>query len=228
MSSPVLQPLPRKVTPVDMAATNVHAHQPWDSNEATVQATVRAYPEAMARGAPVLPRPERAVGPKAQLRMAASAKTDEVRGESKVLKVLTVLLVLVALGLAGVYYAVSSRKTEPADEVVVHPNAPVPNKRPLYEREVAVDKRDVDGAATLAVDGDRAHSRGELTRAADFYRAAFEKDPNPELSLKLGEVLYRSGHTDEARQWWQRHLRDEAGSKARHYIQETLGEAGSP
>jgi serine/threonine-protein kinase len=222
MSSPVLAPLPRKATPIDQQETSIH-NKPsaWDANEATVQATVRAYPERRSKPHPVLPRPEKSVK---MAPVVVPTETDRAvvqAGNPLALKIGTVVLAVIALGLGG-YYIYSGRAD--GDQVVVHPNAPIPNKAPLHERQIPVEKRDVEGAAKLTREGDEAHLRGDFSKAATFYRAAFELDTNPELSLKLGEVLYRSGHADEAKLWWQRHLKDQSQSKARRYIQETLGE----
>jgi eukaryotic-like serine/threonine-protein kinase len=73
------------------------------------------------------------------------------------------------------------------------------------------------------LEGDQLHQRGELIRAASKYEAAFQKAPSAELSLKLGEVYYQTGKAREAKAWWQRHLRDDAQSKARRYILEASG-----
>jgi len=224
ISSPVLQPLPRKMTDVDQSATNVMTRQPWDANEATEQALIPDLAETMPRPVPVLPRPELSVK---QASLTEPEHTTKVPGDNRLLKGLTVALLLLTLGLAGVYaYSRAAGKAGSGQTLPFKPPAP-PSVMP-YERQVPANLRDPNGAAPLEKEGDAFHQRGELARAAEKYRAAFERDPNPGLSLKLGEVLYRSGQTDEAKQWWQRHLKDQPGSKARKYIQEMLGEVTTP
>jgi serine/threonine-protein kinase len=110
----------------------------------------------------------------------------------------------------------STRKPQPAP--------PPPDDIPLYERQVPPEDRDVQAAARLDEEGDRAHYAGDLEAAAQKYREAFEKNPTPEISLKLGEVLFRSGRAREAKSWWRRHLQDRRDSKAKHYIEQTLGQ----
>ena len=47
--------------------------------------------------------------------------------------------------------------------------------------------------------------RGELERAEQLLAAALEEEPSlPQLSKNLGDLLYRSGRADEARQAYQR------------------------
>jgi eukaryotic-like serine/threonine-protein kinase len=95
---------------------------------------------------------------------------------------------------------------------------------PLYEREVAPDARNPPAALKLAREGDLAHESGDLTLAASRYEQAFARDPDPELSLKLGEVHLQQEDPATARAWWRRHLRDRAHSKARAYIQQSFPE----
>ncbi len=70
--------------------------------------------------------------------------------------------------------------------------------------------------------GDDALQKGNLRNASTHYRMAFAEDPRPDLSLRLGELALRQGKPADARGWWERHLKDAPGSRARAYIVTTL------
>jgi eukaryotic-like serine/threonine-protein kinase len=219
--SPPLQPLPRRLTPPDQAATSVQ-EDAWGT-----ESTVRAMPM------PLNPR---------------ASPTSETgapdTGGMVWFKVITVGLVLTALSVTGVYvYQQRAHGTSEAEPFIVPSNAPLPTTAattstaggaerpsgasdalPLFEVQVPVAQRDRTESTRLAREGDQAYRAGNLGLAATRYKEAFEKDPSPELSLKLGEVHYQRNQTQEAKGWWRRHLKDQADSKARRYIQQAFSE----
>jgi len=91
---------------------------------------------------------------------------------------------------------------------------------PLYRLEVPPERRNAKLAAELARDGDNLYQAGDLALARAKYLEAFEADPTPELSLKLGTLARLRGPAgaDEARGFFARHLKDAPGSRARTEI----------
>ncbi len=227
-ASPVLGPLPRMATPADQAETRVNPPEPpWGSS---AEKTVRADPPEDTASA---------TGPRAapQRPVATRPVAPRFTGEGSLLafKVLTVLLVTVSLGLAGwyLYTLVASPEVEPRTwgdapkPVAAAPaddsDAPVDPTAP-YEQLPALNARDPKAARRLAIEGDQARTSNRLDLAITRYLEAFEKDPDPEYSLKLGEVNFQRDEHDAARGWWKRHLRDKPDSRARTYIEERLTE----
>jgi len=206
--SPTLQPLPRKATPHDGAVTEVQDSPNWSK---AGELTVRAYANQV------------------DLPPGATAPGQEKTVQAPNLmpfKIITVALVVVAVGLAAVYlYTASTGVQEPVPvkreaPVALQPTSGDPNVQdPPYERIIAADRQDREGSARLARSGDLAHQNGDLDTAASAYTEAFLKAPSSELSLKLGEVHYQLNQTDKAKGWWKRHLRDQADSRAKPYIQ---------
>jgi len=145
-------------------------------------------------------------------------------------KVLTVVLVCIAIGVAAVfvYQAMLARQHEKEEVYVPPPNAPVQIVQPndttqLHQRDVPEGERDKGGAARLSGEGDRAWAKGDRAGAIDKYKQAFSLDPDPQTSLKLGELYYQSGQLDDAKDWFERHRKDAPDSKANAYISEVLG-----
>jgi eukaryotic-like serine/threonine-protein kinase len=145
-------------------------------------------------------------------------------------KLLTLVLVAASVGGAA-WYLYGNQHQGPF--VADYKDAPVPHlgvpaagaiqvEVPLFEREVPPQTRDPAGARRLAQEGDQAKAANQLGVALVRYQEAFQKDPSPEYSLKLGEVNYQREEFKAARGWWQRHLRDAPGSKARTYIEERI------
>jgi serine/threonine-protein kinase len=140
------------------------------------------------------------------------------------LKAFILTLALVSLALGG-YWLFSSWRSSSRDKPFVPPkNAPIPGQEsgallpdalPGYEREIPKEARNPEQAERLEQSGDEAFKRSHLDLAATEYKKAFLLNPTPELSLKLGEVYWVRKHTDAARGWWMRHLRDLPDSKAR-------------
>ena len=91
---------------------------------------------------------------------------------------------------------------------------------PIYRLEVPPERRDAKRSAELARDGDNLYQAGDLALARAKYLEAFEADPTPELSLKLGTLARLRGPAgaEEARGFFARHLRDAPGSRAQSQI----------
>jgi serine/threonine-protein kinase len=148
-------------------------------------------------------------------------------------KVVTVVLVLIALGVASAFILQVVKQKGEEQVFVPPPNAPVklidPKNRPvdferLWKQEIPEAARDPAGSARLAHDGDVAWHRGDSVIAITKYKEAFAKDPSPELALKLGELYYQQDELAEAKAWWERHLADAPASKARSYIKQATPE----
>jgi serine/threonine protein kinase len=149
-------------------------------------------------------------------------------------KILTVVLVVIAMGVAGAFiHTVMKQKEEEA--VFVPPsNAPVKIKDPnaaepldldrLWAQQVPEQLRDPAASTRLNHDGDSAWRRGDASMAITKYKEAFSRDPSPELALKLGELYYQQDEVAEAKSWWERHLADAPSSKARAYIRQVMPE----
>ena len=219
-TSGALEPLPRGSGPAEDEGAPP-AESPWAPNEKTV----RQDPSGIGRPVPL-----------ARLGVDATLPSErETGGGMLAFKLVTVALVALSLVLAGVYLYQVTVGGPSIEPYVAPPNAPVRIDRtptpvpvarapdgPPYERQVAADQRDPAGAAKLAREGDEAHRRGQTDVAAARYEEAFEKDPTPELSLKLGELCFQRNDGEKAKGWWDRHLRDAADSKARSYIEQAL------
>jgi serine/threonine-protein kinase len=211
-------PATRHATPVDQPPTD-SAELPTLS---LAESTVRQLPVELRRSA---------VTDKAHPEL--SSGSDSNTGGMVIFKGVTVLLVLVSVGLSG-FYLYQLYYGPPAHEQYrPPPNAPVrieaaaggaAAEQPLYQREIPANRRDPSKSAQLAREGDEAHQRGLSEAAATKYLEAFSKDPTPELSLKLGEIYFHRNESENARGWWDRHLRDHAGSKARSYIEQVFPE----
>ncbi len=150
-------------------------------------------------------------------------------------KIVTVVLVLVAIGVAGAFiHTVMKQKQEDEAAFIPPPNAPVKIKDPklqpavdltrLYEQQIPDAMRDSAMSSRLTHDGDSAWRRGDAEMAITKYKEAFSKDPSPEVALKLGELYYQQDEVAEARHWWDRHLADAPTSKARAYIKQVMPE----
>jgi serine/threonine protein kinase len=218
---PPLQPFPRKVTPSEpQSETQLQSGPPW----LQVESTVAAYDNVQANPVDLKTAP---VPPYAEATLRAAPKL-------LIFKIITLSLVVISVGLAGYYLyttnAPSLFGSQPG--YVMRGGAPVPIEPSTqvdppedsapYDREVPSNERDVEGAARLAREGDAAHQSGDLETAAAKYLAAFEKNPDPQLSLKLGEVQFQRNLTQDAKGWWARHLKDQADSKARGYIHQVF------
>ena len=221
VSSPVLQPLPRKVTPSDQAETALQNEPTWPGNSIPVDQGAKAFPDQVERAQRVIrAEQEKLLGERAPATEKHLASGD---ASLRYVKLATAGLVLASVGL-GAYYFLGARARpgpRPQPAIVNPPPVAQPQKAP-YERDVPEGQRDPEAAARLEREGDEAHLRGDLAAAADKYQQAFLKAPDPGLSLKLGEVYFHGNRVQEARGWWQRHLKDDAHSKARRYILDAM------
>ncbi len=220
-SAPVMAPatVSRKATPEDQLATRVESNDPgWGQDK-----TIRAGPSLVA--------PAMASATHTATATAQMTQTVEPQGSMLVFKLLTLGLVLVAVGLTGFYFY--DTYAGPKETFKPPENAPVPQAKndlpppldstPLWEQEIPQARRDTAAAANLERAGDQAHLAGNLGLAATKYQEAFEKNPDPVYALKLGEVYHQQGQrTKEARAWWGRHLKDSGDSRARAHIKQVF------
>ncbi|MCY1044739.1 serine/threonine-protein kinase [Corallococcus sp. bb12-1] len=223
----VLAPIPRK----SQAAQNQDARNNTGWNDVTVEATVRALPDSRtpvsSEEATLAPEEARRAG-----RTSVSTAPASGGGEGLILffKALTTVLVLGAVGFFVYYFGIGAGSGAEGNSYLPPPNAPRqltagtdPNQPPEYLRQIPSTSRNVDKARKLTQDGDRDVLAGELSRATASYKEAFSFNPEAELALKLGELYWQRDQTDEARGWWERHMRDMPDSKAREYIEKRLG-----
>jgi eukaryotic-like serine/threonine-protein kinase len=217
-SSPVLAPLPRRGTGGSHLATQPRAFaDDWSSTEATV----RAVPEIIQTTPNPMPTSDKMEA------VSAPAARDS-GGGLHFFKLLTLALALAAGVMAYLYFFNGNPEATPYS---IPKNAPVPQKgevqrqgpdpyQPLYDQDIPAQARDAAKSREAELEGDRQFQYGDLGMTATQYKIAFQLNPTPALSLKLGEVYWQQGHTGEALLWWKRHLRDAPSSAARSYIDE--------
>ncbi len=206
-----LAPVPRKVTPIDQQETRVNGQNqqsPWHSNETTVKAQ---QPIAG-------PVPAESTAPTT----APNRDTNPTGGASSIIfKVATVLLVVLALGLAALYGWSVMQK--PKEVYVPPPNAPLASSGQAYEYDPPREKRRPSDATREMHEGDDAWHRGNMDVALTAYLNAWQADPQPELALKIGELYFQKDMNAEARNWWGRYRKDSPNAKALPYIDQMLG-----
>jgi serine/threonine protein kinase len=221
VSSPVLQPVPRRATPADQGETRVSEEPPWMASESTV----RADPSLLGR---------------ATLTATAGGGASSTAADSPLdggpglllFKIVTVLLVAVSVGLAG-WYLYGLYFGDDAPLATPHnaptPGAPVPiqgvDTRPPFEWVIARDEGRRPQAESLGREGDNAWRQNQLDRAATRYREAWETYPDPQFSLRMGQIHFLRNERELARGWWRRHLEDKPDSQARAYIDAQLQSA---
>ncbi|MBZ4416437.1 serine/threonine-protein kinase [Myxococcus sp. RHSTA-1-4] len=228
--SAVLAPLPRKSTGGPMGDGRDTTVPGWDNNEVTVEATVRALPGVLAP----LPADTNDIP-------ATAEQTDSIvpthsgsggSGVAFFFKSLTILLVVAAVGFFAYYFTYGAGSGTQDLPYALPKNAPVPGATssssaevPLYDRQISAGERNVERAGQLTLDGDRAFQRQDVGLATTLYLEAFSLSGDPELALKLGNAYWHRPNPDvqEARSWWNRHLREVPNSKARPVIEEHLG-----
>ncbi len=238
------QNAPRRVTPVEQQETRVTS-SPMSDPGWGQDTTQRADPAMLKSHHGPVPRsqPSGFVDRTAHHERHRPApgidSTDPVGAHLKdrsglAFKIVTVVLVLVAMGVAGAFIHTVMKQKEQEQAYVPPPNAPVKIKDPrlpepvnldrLWEQQVPEAMRDSAVSSQLTHDGDVAWKLGDASMAITKYKEAFSKDPSSELALKLGELFYQQDELSEAQSWWGRHLADAPSSKARAYIKQVMPE----
>jgi len=146
---------------------------------------------------------------------------EEVGAEHQslvIVRLVTLGLVLVVIGLVGYYFWASGREAPPASYLSDGDSVLNTLDRPLWEQEIPEPRRNPLVSARLEREGDQAHRAGNLPLAGDRFHEAFAQNPSASLSLKLGEVAWHRDETAAARGWWARHLGDHPDSAARAHI----------
>ena len=223
-SAPSLPPIPRKVTPLDQQETKVSGPppgmppSPWSQREDTVKHAPEPMTSPGQSTVPVSIRPN------------AARTTVEGTG-AIVFKVATVVLVLLALLLAGAYVmqVLNPPKDhfvpgEPADPPA---NAPIPggSTRNLWDDEVPKNVRRPNDAQKALALGDEHFVRGDFRGASGEYERAWRLDPRPEIALRLGEVARLQNATTQTSGWWghYRSMAPAGPDVIREYLDERLG-----
>jgi eukaryotic-like serine/threonine-protein kinase len=180
----------RKVTPVDQQETRVSGPPVMEPSQVTKPRQLEsesAAPSAIGRQA------------------------DDGGASALVFKVATLILVLLAVGLAGAYayqlfFASQQKETwRPEGHV-------------LQELRVPAASRNSGAAERSAAQADQFFALGNLDSARILYIEAWRLADSPELALKLGEVSYQQGQVTEAAAWWRRYRSDLPDGKAIDYI----------
>ncbi|QSQ27034.1 serine/threonine protein kinase [Pyxidicoccus parkwayensis] len=231
-ASSVLAPMPRKSTGGPLGDGRDATVPGWDSNEVTMEATVRALPGVLA------PLPANADDmPATREKTDSLAPTNPGSGGSGFaffFKSLTILLVVAAAGFFAYYFYMGAGSGVQDLPYPLPKNAPVPGATssagtevPLYEQQISAAARNVEEAGRKTREGDQALQRLDIGLAAASYRDAFALSGDPELALKLGDIYWSRPNPDvqEARGWWERHLREVPNSRARELIEQRLGGA---
>jgi len=199
-----LPPVGRPSGPLDDEETRVKQPastrgSPWEAREDTIRATPPPGPVPAVQGEAVpTTKPDR---------------FPSERGAALIFKVATVLLVLLALALAGLY---ARQVVGQRPAMTVAP--PEEMGQPLWALELVPSERRGLESARLAEKGDEAVFEANLQLAQARYEQAWKADPTPELALKLGEVAFQQNHLEEAARWWRRYRRDAPESRAAAYL----------
>ncbi|MFP2913250.1 serine/threonine protein kinase, partial [Pyxidicoccus sp. 3LFB2] len=232
--SAVLAPLPRKSTGGPMNEGRDATVPGWDSNEVTVEATVRALPGVLSPlpvGADDMPTV--AIEQTDSL-VATNPGSGGGSGAAFFFKSLTILLVIAAAGFFAYYFTVGPGSGSQDLPYSLPKNAPVPGggtgsvqggaEVPLYAREISSNDRNVERARQLTREGDQALQRMDIGLATTKYREAFGVSGDAELALKLGDAYWNRPNPDmeEASGWWRRHLKEKPDSKARELIKQRM------
>jgi serine/threonine-protein kinase len=243
---------PRKVTPIEQQETRITQDPGWGS-----ESTVRADPPTGAR--PALGRDGPVPSPSSAAQQASTTApqvahkpgrtgvgtevTDPTHtggGMATVFKIVTVVLVLAAIGLGGLYVYQQQKAQQGGGGGTGSGDAKDPKQAngtgdpkqpqvkqprpsgPLHQLEVPIEKRDTVASARLESDGDAAWQSNRMDEAREKYLDAWVLNPTAELALKLGEIHYQRDETAEAKSWWTRHLKEQSSSKAAIYINTVL------
>jgi serine/threonine-protein kinase len=238
--------VPRKVTPIELMETKINQDPGWGLDHTVRQepppapakalgpVPIDSGPQAVTT-APAAPRPARAANghtPGLDITdrisghpVAERAHAQRGGGTALVFKAVTVVLVVAAVGLGGLY--VYQQSTRSHDD----PHAPAPSgerKRPvrpggpLYALEVPIERRDTVAANQLEAEGDAQWQLNRMDEAKEKYLDAWVQNPTAGLALKIGEVHFQRDEIAEAKAWWTRHLKESANSRAAIYINSVL------
>lgn len=79
-------------------------------------------------------------------------------------------------------------------------NQELKRARDMIERAL---KQNPEDAATIDSMGWVLYRQGQYGEALEYLRAAWERDPDPEIAAHLGEVLWALGRREQAREIWQ-------------------------
>jgi serine/threonine-protein kinase len=210
-SAPGLSPV-RKATPADQQETKVNPHPP--------QHQVKGQPSPWATREETVIKPTHGRGPVPSPPVNTAPNTAPNRsvfgdgGAALVFKVATVLLVLLALSLAGLYVWQLLRQPR---EVYVPPteaHTSAGSGKEVWAFQVNAEQRNVQEASNAVADGDRNMLNGRVDQARASYLRAWQNNPSTELALKLGELAWQQDKLEEAAGWWGRYRHD-ATSDAR-------------
>ena len=234
---------PRHVTPAEQQTRVINhpmSERGWDRDatqlaDASLVKSAREQPSKSATGANTDRTVQHDRYRPGGAAIQGAESTDPVgqpHRSALVFKVVTVIVVAVALGVAAAFVRTSLKQKEDEQALVAPSNAPVKIKDPrvqppidferLSEQQIPEALRDPAASSRLNHDGDAAWRRNDPAMAITKYKEAFSRDPMPELALKLGELYHQQDETAEARKWWGRHLTDAPSSKARAYIKQAL------
>ncbi|MBX7101441.1 MAG: serine/threonine protein kinase [Myxococcaceae bacterium] len=236
-SNGVLAPMPRRMTPLDQQETrigdrlNEAANPGW--TDQTQQTTLNTTPGGSTSPDGPVPRPsvglEPATSPeRTRPGLDATQRYDSApfKAPSTLpFKIATVVLVVVALAIAGLFIYGQVKGPQVPDGPRP-PQTPMPlnpaDLTRLYEKDIPKEQRDAVLASKLASAGDEAWHRGAAELAIAKYKEAFARDPLPETALKLGELYFQREETGEARSWFDRHRKDAPNSHANAYIEQVM------
>jgi serine/threonine-protein kinase len=200
---------PRKVTPIDQQETRVNppSNSPWASHEATVKSASALGP---------VPDPM-TTAPTA----AVVTESHDTGASGVIFKVATAVLVVLALGLGGVFAWTKYLRPPAPERHVIPVNAPVPGVANHLHDPPAAQRQPAE-AIRVALEGDEACLKGAYDYALSRYLDAWSKDPQPELALKIGELYFHKDEKKEARAYWERYRRDAPSSKAVPYVEQMM------
>lgn len=235
VSSAVLAPIPTKAgASGEWKDRTDTGSSPWEKHEETVRSSPPTAAAVAATRAPMAPLAA-TVGAPAHV-VTAAPLTRTVNSGAPVeapsmlpFKILTLLLVTIAVGLAGYYlYQVYFSSYEPES---IPKNAPVPINspggaatdpavQPPYLRQTPRDQWKTEEAAKLAQDATERYEHGDWSLATSHLLDAYYRAQEPVYALKLGAILRMRGADGEraARGWWKRFLTDAPNSPARAQI----------
>ncbi len=149
--------------------------------------------------------------------------TAKPASSAKSWKGLVGVVVLSALALGATLAYVASTRVKSKETYLPPPNAPLTGSA-LYAYDPPRETRRPGDGAKLTNEGDAAWQKGSFELALSRYTEAWRADPQPGLSLKIGELYFQKKNLSEARAWWARHRKDAPETKALTYIEQSLSQ----